>query len=253
MDSAQKIFAYCERGLDPSFWAEPFNALSNLGFIIAGLLAARELASRPAGEGAGFRWLLIALVFVIGAGSFLFHTFASPWSATADVAPIGLFMLAYLAYALHRFAGLPVLLTLPAVGGFAWLISEAMQVQCGPGQIAIPVLASLLENTRCLNGSIGYLPALAAMLAIGFWLGLRRHPAAPYVLAASLVFMLSVTFRTMDRIWCYGIAIAGRPIGTHFLWHLLNSTTLYLLLLAAVRHGARLPASHIRHVEEPAR
>jgi Ceramidase len=243
MDHAAKIFAYCERGLDPSFWAEPFNALSNLGFILAGILAARELVARPSSEAKAFRWALIALVFVIGIGSFLFHTYATPWSATADVAPIGVFMLAYFAYALYRLIGLPAWLLLPALGGFAFAIQQAVQIQC-----AVPGF----ENTSCLNGSVGYLPALAAMLAIGFWLGLRRHLAAPYVLAASVVFMVSVSFRTLDRIWCQDVAFFGEPIGTHFLWHLLNSATLGLLLLAAVRHGAAAPAIGRRHVEEPA-
>ena len=27
-----KIFAYCERGLNPGFWAEPLNAISNAAF-----------------------------------------------------------------------------------------------------------------------------------------------------------------------------------------------------------------------------
>jgi hypothetical protein len=250
MEYATKIFAYCERGLDPSFWAEPFNALSNFGFILAGILAARELAARPSGEGKTFRWALVVLVFVIGIGSFLFHTLATPLSATADVAPIGVFMLAYLAYALYRFVGMPIWLILPALGGFAWLIQQAMQMQCG--QIDIPVLGTILENTNCLNGSAGYLPALLAMLLIGFWLGLRRHPSAPYVLGASVVFMLSVTFRTMDRLWCHDFTFAGHVIGTHFLWHLLNSSTLYLLLLAAVRHGAAAPAASGAIVGEPA-
>jgi hypothetical protein len=251
MDRVATIFAYCERGLDASFWAEPFNALSNVGFIIAGLLAARELAARPRGEGKLFRWLLILLVFITGTGSFLFHTYATPWAATADVAPIAVFMLAYLAYALYRFAGVPALLILPALGGFAWFVQQAMQMQCWRGQIGIPLLGPIFENTNCLNGSIGYLPALGVMLLVGFWLSVRRHPTAPYVLGAALVFMLSVTFRTMDRLWCRDMAIAGHAIGTHFLWHLLNGATLYLLLLAAVRHGAGEPAARRRHVEEP--
>jgi hypothetical protein len=252
MESAATIFAYCERGFDPSFWAEPLNALSNSGFILAGLLAGRELAARPAGEAKSLRAMLIALVFVIGIGSFLFHTYATPWAATADVAPIGIFMLAYLAYALYRFVGTPVLLIPLALAAFAWVIQEAMQLQCWRGQIGIPLLGTILENTGCLNGSIGYLPGLAAMLGIGFWLTLRRHPSAPYVLGAALVFMLSLTFRTMDRIWCREVMLVGQPIGTHFLWHLLNSATLYLLLLAAVRHGASQPAARYRHVGEPA-
>jgi hypothetical protein len=56
----------------------------------------------------------------------------------------------------------------------------------------------------------------------------------------------------MDRIWCQDVVFLGEPVGTHFLWHLLNSATLYLLLLAAVRHGATAPAAARAHVEEPA-
>jgi hypothetical protein len=252
MDRIGKIFAYCERGLDPSFWGEPFNALTNLGFILAGALALRELAARPAGEGKAARYALILIVFATGIGSFLFHTFATPWAATADVAPIGMFMLAFFAYALYRFVGVPALLIVPALAGFAWLIHQAMQLQCWRGQIGFALPVPAFENTSCLNGSAGYLPALAAMLVIGGWLAARRHPTAPYVLAASLVFMLSLTFRTMDRLWCHDVAFAGRSVGTHFVWHLLNSATLYLLLLAAVRHGAPSPARGGRHVEEPA-
>src|SRR5262245_60127910 len=135
MDSIGKIFAYCERGLDPTFWAEPLNALSNLGFILAGVLALRELMARPAGEGKAIRYALVVLVFIIGIGSFLFHTYAEPWAATADVAPIGLFMLAYFAYALYRFAGVPLWAIPPALAGFAYIISQAMQLQCWRGQI----------------------------------------------------------------------------------------------------------------------
>ncbi len=42
-----KVYSYCERGGDPSFWAEPLNALSNGAFIIAGLIAAWQLARSP--------------------------------------------------------------------------------------------------------------------------------------------------------------------------------------------------------------
>jgi hypothetical protein len=143
-------------------------------------------------------------------------------------------MLAYLGYALYAFAGLHWLLVLPAIAGFAWVIEQAMQVQCDALGLSLP----LLEKTNCLNGSFGYLPALAAMLAIGAWLTVRRHPTAPYVLGASLIFMISVTFRATDRIWCNDIAFMDKAIGTHFLWHTCNSIVLFLLVLAAVRHGA---------------
>jgi hypothetical protein len=33
-----KVYSYCERGGDPTFWAEPLNAISNGAFIIAVLI-----------------------------------------------------------------------------------------------------------------------------------------------------------------------------------------------------------------------
>ncbi len=235
MDHTDKIFAYCERGLDPGFWAEPFNALTNFGFIFAGIVALWLLTRRPSGETKLFRYLLVLDLFVIGVGSFLFHTYATPWASAADVIPIGIFMLAYLGYALYVFAGLPLILTLPAIAGFAYVIELAMRVDCSTLPFSLPIL----QTTNCLNGSFGYLPALAAMLLIGAWLALRRHPAAPYVFGGGLIFVVSVGFRATDRILCQAITFMGKPIGTHFLWHTLNSIVLFLLMLAAIRYGGR--------------
>lgn len=239
MDNTDKIFAYCERGHDPGFWAEPYNALTNFGFILGGLIAVWLLSRRPHEERKRFRYLLVLNLFVIGAGSFLFHTYATAWASAADVIPIGVFMLAYLGYALHVFAGAPLILVVPLIAGFAYLIELAMTVDCS----TLGVSLTFLQTTNCLNGSFGYLPALAAMLLIGAWLALRRHPAAPYVFGAGLIFIVSVGFRATDRIWCQAITFMGKPIGTHFLWHTLNSIVLFLLVLAAVRYGGRRIAS----------
>lgn len=235
MANPDKIFAYCERGLDPGFWAEPLNAVTNSGFILAGFVSLWLLSRRPWEEARLLRLLLIFDLFIIGIGSFLFHTMATPRAALADVIPIGIFMLGYLGYALYVFAGLPLLLTIPAMAGFAYVIDAAKDIDCD----ALGLSLSILKDTNCLNGSFGYLPALAAMLLIGTWLGLRRHPAAPYVIAAGLTFLVSVGFRSADRILCQSISFMDRPLGTHFLWHTLNSLVLFLLMLAAVRHGGR--------------
>jgi hypothetical protein len=237
MEHDGKLFDYCERGLDPSFWAEPLNAITNLGFIIAAALAFWELAARPASEVKWFRYCLIANVFVIGVGSFLFHTYATPGTALADVAPIGVFMLVYLGYALYRFVGLPIVVVVPAQVAFAYIIDKAMKLQCENLHMVLP-LPSDFEGGTCLNGSMGYMPALAVMLLIGGWLVIRRHPGAKLVLGAALAFTLSVTLRTMDRTWCQEVVFFGKAVGVHFLWHIFNSVTLYLLLLAAVRHGS---------------
>ena len=49
------------------------------------------------------------------------------------------------------------------------------------------------------------------------------------------VFALSLGFRTLDAPLCGTL-----PLGTHFLWHLLNGLMLWLLLRALILHG-RVP------------
>jgi len=98
-----QVFRYCERGSDPSFWAEPLNAVSNAAFILAAIAAGISYTRRPRNEPAPGVIALILLVFIIGIGSFLFHTFATRWAAMADVIPIGIFMLSYLGYALRSY------------------------------------------------------------------------------------------------------------------------------------------------------
>jgi len=233
----QKIFAYCERGTDPSFWAEPLNAVTNLGFILAFAYCVGALANRPKGEHGPWMHFLVWTVLAIGVGSFLFHTLATPRAALADVIPIGVFMLAYFGYALRRFLQFNMVVTLAGVFGFAALINLAQSLRCHRGRIGFLTDVPAFENTACLNGSLGYVPAFLAMAVIGAVLALKSHPAARYVLAAAGIFAVSLTFRTFDRAWCEIFTLEGVRIGTHFLWHILNSLTLFILLLAAIRHG----------------
>ena len=224
-----KIFAYCERGISPAFWAEPLNAISNAAFFIAAFAALMEwqrwrhdFSGTP--RRSATELALIGLVAVIGTGSFLFHTFATRWAMLADVIPISVFMVVYLGYALRRYVGLGWLTTAAALAVFLVTIGYAETLHC--------------EGRPCLNGSIGYVPAFAALASIGLWLTSRRHAAAPYILGGAALFAVSLTFRTLDRSICPQSALfAGHQLGTHFVWHMLNATLLYLLLRAAIRHG----------------
>lgn len=235
---SDKIYRYCERGVDAAFWAEPFNALSNVAFVLVAVAAAVHLARRPGIAGhpdhRPAEWALVGLVFAIGVGSFLFHTMATRWASVADTAPIGLFMLGYFGYALRRLVGLGWLPVLLGVAGFVLALRYAANIPCVPGLLPI----TRAGGHPCFNGSLGYIPALAALAAVGVALALERHPAAPFVLAAGAVFLVSLTFRTLDFEVCALTRVLGRARGTHALWHLLNAATLYLLLAAAIRHGA---------------
>ncbi len=235
MDWNERIFRYCERGADPTFWAEPLNALTNWAFIIAALLAASQLARRPAGQRGVPEAILVTLMFAMGLGSFLFHTYATVWATYADTGPIGAFMLSYFAYALRRFFGLGWIWVGLGLAAFVWSLKFAGGVQCQPVMLS----AVSAAHGACLNGTAGYVPAFLAMLAITAALAVTRHPAWRYLAGASVLFLASMTFRTLDWELCDQTQLYGHRLGTHFLWHLLNATTLYILALAAIRYGKK--------------
>ncbi len=234
MDWNAKIFSYCERGGDAAFWAEPLNAVSNGAFIIAGLIAAVQLARSARTDRALFEWCLVFLVLVIGTGSFLFHTYATKWAVLADTIPISLFMLAYLGYALRRFVGLPWIAVLVALALFYWSIDLARGIACTNELLPITRAA----GKRCFNGTLGYFPAFVALLLVGVVLFWQGHGGARYLFLAAAVFLVSMTFRTLDFELCALTRIDGRALGTHFLWHVLNGVVLWVLLLGAIRFGA---------------
>jgi hypothetical protein len=209
--------AYCERAGDAGLWAEPVNLITNLAFVIAALLAGQRLLRAP-GARVGNRWdlgLLILLLAAIGVGSALWHSVATGWAALADVIPITLFINLYLLSFGWRVLGLR-----PLPLAALWLGYQVLSI----GLVA-------LSGPALLNGSVGYLPALIFLL--GFWWVLRRRadPLAKVLLAASLLFMVSLSLRTLDPIVCEAV-----PVGLHFLWHLLNALLLYLLLSGLITH-----------------
>ncbi|MFM9850258.1 MAG: ceramidase domain-containing protein [Hyphomicrobiaceae bacterium] len=233
------VFRYCERGFDPGLWAEPVNALSNVAFLGVAVLAAARMA-RPlpqdavASDRLTTRLIhpLIALVALIGVGSFLFHVAATRWAQLADVLPIGAFIQLYLIFALRCMAGLSVLKVMLGLAALIAAFAASMAfcpsaMSGGPGRPA------------CLNDTLGYAPALAALFAVAVLLRRRSHPAAGRLLLAAAVLLLSMVMRTIDLDQCSVLSLEDRPLGSHFLWHLLNALVLHLLLTAAVDEARR--------------
>jgi hypothetical protein len=216
MDWTRRIDAYCER-LGPEFWAEPVNAVTNLAFIVAAVVGWRAFRRRG-GDDLAVAWLVV-VVTAVGIGSFLFHTVATVWAALADVLPITLFILSYLALVLRR--------------GFAlrWWAALALTVVFLPVSTAVEAGVGALAGDA-LGGSEGYLPALAALVVCGAWLAARAHALGRPLLVAAGLFALSLTFRTLDMPLCPVF-----PLGTHFLWHLLNGLLLGWLIVSLVRHA----------------
>jgi hypothetical protein len=161
---------------------------------------------------------LILLTLLIGAGSFTFHTVATRGAALADTLPIAIFIYAYLLWALRRLFGLRWLWALLLVAVFA---------------AAAQSFAAMVPRAL-LNGSHAYLPAFAALLAVG-WLTRRMRHGRTLLLAAA-IFAASLAFRTVDLLLCDAF-----PLGTHFVWHALNGVVLYLLLRAAMQGAPGRP------------
>lgn len=232
MDWSASIFSYCERAADPSFWAEPFNAVSNLSFIIAAYLAAEGFRRRSHRPDPAV-WLLIALTAIIGVGSFLFHTLATRWSALADVVPIGLFMLSYLVFAVRRFAQAPWWATIALLAFYLACVWTAVNLPCPAG--LLPVTEAM--DRPCLNGSMLYIPSWIALTGMAIYLAHHRLPAAGYLSKASVILAVALFLRTIDFEVCGSTTYFGSPRGTHAFWHLLNGLMLYALLRAAIENS----------------
>lgn len=216
IDWQQYIDAYCER-TSPAFWAEPLNALTNAAFIVAALALALRLRALARGDGGGqpplqfpSLWLLVALVATIGVGSFLFHTFARVWASLADVLPIYLFMHVYAACFLRWGIGWRWQLAWLGVPAFL-LFARAVALVVPPATL----------------GMGGYAPALLALAGFALWLRLRADARWRALTGAALLFALSLTLRQSDLPLC-----ERWPLGTHFLWHLLNALVLYVVTRA---------------------
>lgn len=207
-------FGYCER-IDGSFWAEPLNAVTNAAFLVAAL-AGFWLWRRMGGRDAA-ALVLIGLVFAIGLGSFLFHTIPNRWTLLADVMPIQLFAFSYFAFALRRFLGISGWKT--AMGTLAFL-GLALALSAA-GRALLPAV---------LAGSAGYAAFLLGLAVVALAI---RDPARVrqrrLLALAGPTFAVSLTMRSIDGALCGSL-----PLGTHWLWHLLNALVLYLLLRAAV-------------------
>jgi Ceramidase len=224
MDWKTQIFAYCERGTNAAFWAEPLNAVSNLAFIVVAYLALQLWHAKRSVRDGAIELGLIGIVFAVGVGSFLFHTFATRWALFADTIPISVFMISYLGYAVRRFANATWLAVGFSIAIFLTAAAAVESISC--------------DGARCLNGSLGYVPAWAAMMIIGGALQASDHPAAKSLLTAAAIFGVSLIFRSVDLLVCAGTLIQpGWRAGTHAVWHVLNAAVLYILLRAAVFYG----------------
>lgn len=211
----QTVDAYCERTSD-ALDAEPLNALTNIGMLIAAWGAARLQRRYPNRDAAALITAMIAAIVAGGVGAFLFHTTATVWAVVLDVLPFLVFMLLVLWLTLTRF--------------FAW--SPLSAAAALAAFVAVIVGGGTLVPRGFLPAGAYYLLPLAVLAVVAVILALRRSPAGPSYLAATFVFAAAFAARELDGPLCGAI-----PSGTHFLWHLLAALLAFILIRAAILHA----------------
>ena len=199
MDWTRAFDNYCER-TDLSYWSEPVNAVTNAAFLIVAVVMWRRTGGLPSGR------VLAAILFLIGVGSYLFHTYATVWAAMLDVLPIMGFALFYIFLANRdfwgwapqaAFAGMLVYLPFAALTG--QLFSELPFFRISAVYWSLPLVIGIYALALRPRD-----PVLSRNLYIG-----------------AGILCLSLIFRSLDESFCDTL-----PFGTHFLWHVLNAVML---------------------------
>lgn len=223
MDSLQNAplthwYGICERH-GHGMLAEPLNVLSSFAFMVVAVSIYRFYHRH---EDLDRRWIwdihaLTFLCFIIGINSVIFHAFPTPTTELLDTLAIVLFIVIYFWSVLFRIGRCNLfqafICFVAFVGGTHILVHQF---------------------PRALNDSIGYLSSMMALIVIAIHLYLKARPSSTHFMLAAIVGVCSLFCRAIDRDICSDI-----NFGTHFLWHTLNATLLYILLRQIVRNVNR--------------
>lgn len=211
----QPVDLYCER-LSSVFWAEPVNAITNIAFILAALFAYRLWREKtPKAKGI---LLLIIEAAVVGVGSFIFHTVATHGAMMADVIPIEIFIVT------------AIYIIFTSVFRMRKIYAEASLVAF----LAFNILVINAFGRAMFNGSIQYAPTLVMLLGVGIYSWITRHAVTKEFLLSGLVFFVSLICRSVDQQICPHF-----HLGTHFMWHVLNSVTMYYVMKGLIKERQR--------------
>jgi hypothetical protein len=216
--SLSHFYGVCERQ-GPGLFAEPLNAITNIGFLIVAITIYRFYHKHEDIKG---RWIwdihaLTFLTFIIGVNSMIFHMMPTPFTELMDTIPIVMFILIYFLSVLFRIGRTNFFQA--AVAFIAFLGFSHMLVHQFP---------------RALNDSIGYLSSMIALIMIAVYLHLKARPSSSHFMLAAIIGVTSLFSRAIDREVCDMF-----PFGTHFLWHILNAVLLYILLKQIIRNVNR--------------
>ncbi len=217
-DPISHWYGVCERtGLEVI--SEPLNVVSSILFMVVAVTIYKYYHKN---EDVQRRWIwdihaMTFLTFIIGFNSIVFHAWPSPTTELMDTIPIVMFIMIYFTSVLFR-------------------IGRCSLFQAGICLVAFLGFSHMLvaQFPRAMNDSIGYLSSMLALIVIAVHLHMRARPSSQYFMLASLIGVVSLFMRAIDREVCDVF-----PFGTHFLWHTCNATLLYILMKQIIRNVNR--------------
>ncbi len=204
MDWFQNLNNYCERQTS-DFWGEPVNALTNLIFVLVGFVLAFKTKKD------NLCLCLSVQIIFIGVASFIFHTFANRLSALLDVACIIFFGITYIFGVNLRFLNT------------SYLVAILLATLLIPFSFVISFLTVITVGE--INGSSWYISFVVLFLMYSFLLKNVFPNLSRALFYCAPFFVVSIILRSTDFIVCNSI-----PLGTHFIWHIMNSFLLGALV-----------------------
>lgn len=204
---------YCEGGNSLEFFAEPLNAISNIAFIFAGLGIYRLLTKNRIQQ-VEFKAVLILILF-LGFGSFLWHATRNSYTLILDVVPAAL-----------SFAVITYIFLRNLIGNKLLALSIALLLL--PTRFFISsfaptdIISSLIRNL--INATTFFLIIL---------LSFRKYGKIAFEgLVVLTVYLAAIIMRIVDLQVCQTF-----PLGTHFLWHILDALAVYLVIKFIIKLG----------------
>jgi|SRR3989344_1335509 len=196
------IPVYCEQIIE-GIIAEPFNAISNIAFILSGICSIALLKKYKAKS--NILWFLPFNIFSIGLGSTLWHTYRTPPTLIMDSIPIYVFIVVVLYLLLN------------------WLLKNKNKAAIVTGSFVLfQTILWLILPSNITNSSIRHIINLAAFSCVLYFLRKKNGTIPKEMWYAFILYFSAIIARTVDLPLC-----SYFMHGTHMIWHILNAAAVY--------------------------
>ncbi|MAH88948.1 MAG: hypothetical protein CMJ06_02745 [Pelagibacterales bacterium] len=193
-------FFYCERN-NLELLAEPLNLFTNILFLFFSILLYFDKTVKNK--------IFAFILFGIGIGSMLYHSFATRFTALVDILFIILFIFYYLVILYNK---------LYIKKNYTYILSLIFISSC--------YVFGYFFYESILGSSAFYFPILLHLILLLFYfIYTKKYFYFKKFIFIPIIFSISLYVRTVDLKYCITFSI-----GTHFFWHILNSIVLYLLI-----------------------